>query len=809
LNLNEKFFLYLCKEGAKKRNINLEDPIYKNRFKHELEVIKEGNLIDYHLIVQDMINWAKKEGIMVGLSRGSSAGSLICYLLGITGVDPLKYGLIFERYLSRARFKTKSGQADIDVDYMASRRDEVFDYLKEKYGNDCVARVPNLVRYHVKQAIRDLSRVNKIPISEVNIVTKKIPNGISLEEAMEIPEVKKFCNKYPEVGEILPELYGTIKMRSIHAGAVVVSDKPIEEYASIERVSQTDCICFDKDALESIGFVKYDCLSLKILDVLARTLDLIKETTGEKIELPTEFEDKKVYETIFQKGLTLGVHQFESQLLTNTAKKLQINDFNTLVDCTSIIRPGTLRSGDADKYIKRKLGEEEVTYQHPLLEPILKNTQGIIIYQEQQMKIANQVAGMPLEETEILRKLISKSKGVQALDEYKDKFIKGCIVNDVSEEVANEIWQSIREAANYSFNFSHAIGYSGISFQCAWLKTYYPKQFLTALMEFEKDEILLQAVGELRELGFNVLYPDINESKESTMIKENGDIIFGFGDIENIGPKSVEDIIAKQPYSSFEDFMERRDTRVTNIRVIRHLIQSGAFDKFGRRDELYYRISPDEEYQEWDDREMILRQLEVLDMPPEIPLIDFYDCPFDIETISVNEIDWEDVQDEIYIKGVISKVVHKVGYSLFNLTAEGGTINVLVGEEIVERFSPILEVGIPVLVKAHQVKDRERLYGDFILPFENYEKYEKEIRYISGESQEQLKYLKEQGGRGEYDLVVSASTFTSKRGNKGCRIVFASGERLMSFNHEKPIYAGDILQYHLSKHPFINIISRY
>ena len=803
---NTDFLIALCKKGAKEKNIDLSNEVYKERFEKELNVIKDGDLIDYHLIVFDIVKEARKRGILVGPGRGSASGSLINFLLNITQIDPIEHNLIFERYLSKARFKSGSGNADIDIDFMSSRRDEVFDFIKEKYGADCVAQIVNYVTFGVKQGLRDISRSQNIPIAEVNIAAKAIEDGATLEEALEVNEVKMFLNRYPKVALLLPKIIGMIKTRSVHAAGIVICPQPIEEYASIERVNQRNCVCYDKRTLESMNFLKVDCLALKALDIVSKSLELIKE----KIILPLKFNDKEVYK-IFSNGYTNGIFQFESQLLTNMVKKLQVDNFKELVDATSIIRPGSLRSGDSDRYVKRKLKQETISYQDPSLEPILKDRKGIIIYQEDLMTITNQIGGISLEETEVLRKIVSDSKGSEALDEYKEQFILGAIKNRVSKKNAENIWKSIREAGGYLFNLSHGTSYTALSFQMAWLKNFFPKEFLTSLMYFEEDFKLSEAARELRELGWNVRTPDINESNSHVSILSNGDIIFGLNDIESVGEKAVENIIANRPYFSFNDFMERREARQVNIRVIRNLITAGAFDAFGDRDVLYYSVTPDEKRETWDEKKTLLKQLEVLDIPPKTPIISFYDYPFDTETTNISEIDWETALDEIYVKGVITKINPKKGYTLFNMTGEGGTVNVLAGEEVVNRFSQVFDAGVgnPVLIKAHIVEGKERLYADMIIPFEGYEEYEEELNYINGNSIKRLEYLKEQS-RNNVGLVTSSNYFRSKKGNKGSRIVFSDGNRYMDFGKENyPLLAGNIIEYQISQNPFINVINKY
>lgn len=806
---HDEYLEYLCREGAVKLGIDLSKKEYKDRLEEELSVIKEGGIATYFLITENIIFEAKKMDIMRGPGRGSSSGSLVCYLIGITMIDPLRFDLLFERFLNPTR--AKMGMfPDIDMDFQKSRRKELMGYIKRKYGEDSVAGIPTLSRSGVKSAIRDLARIESIPIAEVNRVTKKIPDGLPLDLAMKIPEVKEFCGKYSRLNRLLPQLTGSIRHRGTHAAGLVITPDPVINYLAFEKIKGELKVCFDKDIVEEIGLLKWDILGLKTLDVVNDAIRFIKQEHNVDIVLPMDLNDPKVY-NLFNSGKLLGVFQFETANLTSFAKRVNIDSFKLLYDTTSISRPGPAHSGDADIYIQRRHDPNKIKYAHPMLESVLKDTYGVLVYQEQIIETVKKLAGISPSDAQRIQKLVAKSKGVEELDKYKKQFIEGSRRNDVDVKIAESIWSSIRESGAYLFNESHAVAYSVLSYWCAWLKVYYPKEFLTALMRWEEGEVLSRAVEELRDLDVEVLTPDINISQDRTIIDEKGRVVFGVGDIEQVGPKAVEDILENQPYKSFEDFMNKRNPSVTNIRVIRNLILAGAFDQFKRRDELYYLADLEEEKHTWDDREMWLRQTGVLSMPPETPLIDFYDDPFEVELTSIDRIDWTDIQDEIYIKGIISKLNPKTGYTIFNITGEGGIVNVLASEEVMERFSTVFDsgVGTPILLKAHMVRGRERLYADIILPFKGYEKYQKEINYVSGDSEKRLIHLKE-ASRNNIGLVVSSNYFTSKNGNRGTRILFNDGEKIMNFEKEiDDILAGDIMEYRITNSPFCKILRKY
>jgi DNA polymerase-3 subunit alpha len=783
------------------------------RIRYELNIIEEKGLADYFLIVRDVISHARQTGILVGPGRGSAAGSLVSYLIGITRINPLEHDLLFERFLN----PTRQDPADIDTDFQSTRREEVIDYLRDRYGMECVAKIPTISRYGVKVALRDLSRIESIPIPEVNNVTAKIPTGASLNEALHIPEVRDFCKKYPRVGRLLPDLYGSVRHRSIHAAGVVITPTPISDYFSMERVTREHCVCFDKDVVEQLGLLKLDILGLRTLDVIQRAITLINEYHDIEIDqdsLPSQFNDPDVFE-IFRKGLTLGVFQFETQALTEFSKKMEVDSFELLTATTALIRPGPLHSGDADRYLRRKNGKEAVSYMHDSLKDILGETYGVILYQEQIMQVVNQVGGLPLSDAENIRKLVSKSKGSEALDKYKDAFINGAILNGVEEGAAESIWDTIREAGAYSFNKSHAVSYTAISYWCAWLKLYYPREFLVALMDFEEDEILTQATIELRELGYDVRMPHINDSGVSVEVDKNGDIIFGLSNVKNVGPKAIDDILAKRPFKSFDDFMERRNGSITNVRVIRHLVQAGAFDDFGERYKLYYEVTPDEEYHEWTEKEMVLKQVDVLEMPPHKAVSDFYDVPFDIPITPIKDIDWSDVSDEVYIKGTIVSFHMKEGYAYMNLTDGTGTVNVLLGEEQIYQYKNKIDFdnNANIILKAHMVEGRERLYSDMMIDLEKYDKveFEKEYEYMDNGRQDTLRIIESEATiQDKIGLVVTSGYFTSKKGNRGCRILLSNTESLMCFQDlREDVMPGDIIKYSISKKPFINIHEKW
>jgi DNA polymerase-3 subunit alpha len=792
----------ICKKRAEE--LGLWEEKYIQRLRYELGIISEKGFEDYFLILRDLVSYAKGRGILVGPGRGSAAGSLVSFLLEITMIDPLKYDLYFERFLNPAR----PDLPDIDVDFQASRRQEVFDYIKEKYGEDHTCKIVTYSRFHIKQVIRDLCRIFDIPMSKVNRLSKAIPPTIkTLKDAEVIPEVREFFRENPQIYQLAIQLHGAIRQKSVHAAGVVITPEPITEYMAREKVKGEMCSCFDMNTIDQLGLLKIDILALKTLDVIAKTLQLIPDS----VALPLEFEDPEVYK-VFQDGWTLGVFQFESSLLTGMSKKLRISDFKTLYAATTIARPGPLHSGEANRYICCSRGKKEPHYIHESIKPIVEETCGVILFQEQTMRIAVEFAGFSMVEAEKLRKIIGKSKGVEAIDKYKTKFIQGAKENKIKEEIAQEVWDIIRESGAYSFNKSHAVSYSAISYWCAWLKQYYPKEFLTALMVYEEDEMQDKAVRELRELGYEVLPPNINISKQSVSIGKDGKIYMGISDVEGIGQKATDEILLYQPYSSFDDFISKVQKRKVNSKVVKNLIQAGAFDEFGRRDQHYYTFSS-EDYEEWDIKEMMKRQNMVLDMPAEKPLIEFYEDKFEqhINITPMKEIDFNEERKEVWVKGVISdytlrdsngpEVLPSANKMVFFKIDDGTRkTECFVSPEQQLLFGKMLGEAEPVIIKAHVFPGYDKLYVDGVINLAHEEwNVPVFMKYVEGREVK------------EGNVVISCSYHVSKSSNKPYARVALEGEPddwLIFDLDNDPICAGEIVVWSYNKQPFMEVEKR-
>jgi DNA polymerase-3 subunit alpha len=811
--MNEREEIYnLCKIRAKE--LGLWEPEYQDRLDYELQIISDKGFEDYFLIFRDIIQFAKRERILVGPGRGSAAGSLVSYLLGITKIDPLKYGLFFERFLNPSR----PDLPDIDTDFQSSRREEIFKNIKQTWGEEYTCRISTYSKFHVKQVLRDLCRIHGVPNNVAFKIAKVIPKEVTaLAEAEQIPEVQKFFKEYPEIHELAGRLQGSIRQKSVHAAGIVITPTPIWDFMPTEMIKGQLCSAFDMNTIDQLGLLKLDILGLKTLDVIAKALDLIG--AWEEI-LPTEFEDEKVYD-IFKEGRTLGVFQFESSLLTGLSQSLQISDFRTLYAATTIARPGPLHSGETAHYKKRHAGEEPTSYLHEKMKPITSETYGLLLFQEQTMQTSKEVAGFADVEAENLRKVISKSKGFEVIDKYKKMFVEGAMNLDVSEAVANQIWDIIRESGAYSFNKAHAVSYSAISYWCAWLKTYYPKEFLVALMNYERREMQEKAVRELREIGEQVLPPSINKSQEGVSIADDGRIYMGIRDVEGVGDKATEEVIKNAPYTSFDDFISRVQRRRCNAKVVKNLIQAGAFDEFGRRDRLYYSFSK-ETYEEWDIQEMMQRQAMVLDMPAEKPLIDFFENKFEqhIQITPLRDIDITYGNEEIYVRGVISDFSVKNSTSsvcfsnidkmaFFNIDDGTGKSECFIAPEQLKIFGHMLGDVEAVIIKAHTIPERDTLYVDGVISLTHDDwNVDTFMKYVRGREKE-LENINTDSRKN----IVTSVTYRISKGGAGSpyarlELKDFSGDALAFSVDEDVIIPGEIIIWNSNQEPFVNIEER-
>ncbi len=595
----------LCEEGIPKRYPEEKRKEATERLKEEMEVITGANLSSYFLIVQDFVNWAKKQRIVVGPGRGSAGGSIIAYLLGITNIDPLRYELLFERFLNPGRAKVSL--PDIDLDFADRRRDEVIHYIAEKYGKDNVAQIITFGTMAARAAIRDVGRTLGYSYSYCDKIAKMIPFGSSLKETKESSSEFRQLYDTDEDAKLLidhaEKLEGVVRHASTHACGVVISDSPLYNTVPLQNPTQNEETVITQYAMEDVedmGLLKMDLLGLKNLTIIEDTLKRIHAVRGKSLDIESvPLDDDKAFE-ILKEGKTVGIFQLESGGMQRYLKQLRPTNIEEVIAMVSLYRPGPMKF--IPDYIERKHGNKEITYLHPSLKTILEPTYGVCVYQEQVMKIAQHLAGYTLEEADVLRKAIGK-KIEKLLRGQKEKFISGITQNGIEKEVGEKLWSWIEPFAQYSFNKSHAAAYAQVAYQTAYLKAHYPKEFMSSLLTADQDdtERIGVLIEDCRKMGIEVLPPDINESFMGfSVVPDRNEIRFGLSAIKNVGLKIVEDIVkerkANGPFSSLDDFLTRVDSQNLNKKSMESLILAGAFDKFKERGELSHNLEKILEY---------------------------------------------------------------------------------------------------------------------------------------------------------------------------------------------------------------------
>ena len=582
----EDFLLELCEKGLSDKNIK-DDPEVQKRLEHELKIIKHMGFISYFLIVWDFIAYAKSQNIPVGPGRGSAAGSLVSYLLGITDLNPLKYGLLFERFLNPERM----GLPDIDIDFCYERRQEVIDYVTQKYGQENVAQIITFGTMQARAVIRDVGRVMAIPYADVDRIAKLVPVelDITLKKALESePELNNLYKNDPIITKLINialSLEGLNRHASVHAAGVIISDKPLNNYMPVFKTTDDQITTgYSMGTLEKIGLLKVDFLGLRTLTVIDETLKLIKKNHNIQIDLDKlPLDDLNTYK-LLASSHTIGIFQVESSGMRDLLKKLIPERFEDLIALLALYRPGPIGSGMLDDFMKRKHGVIPIKYEHPKLESILKETYGIMVYQEQIMQIASVLAGFSLAQADILRKAMGK-KIPEVMEKERKNFLSGCIKNGIKESTASKIFDLIEYFSGYGFNKSHSTAYALISYRTAYLKANYPVEFMTALLTSERDNTdkIVEYVNESLRMGLKVQPPDINESEALFKVQDRSTIRFGLMAIKNVGRGAAESIVAQREkikYSSLEDLCERVDLRLANRKVLESLIKCGALDFF-------------------------------------------------------------------------------------------------------------------------------------------------------------------------------------------------------------------------------------
>jgi DNA polymerase-3 subunit alpha len=577
-------------QRLKRKNSDLDENLYRQRLDYEIKVIKEMGFSGYFLIVADFIRYAKETGVPVGPGRGSAAGSLVAYSLGITDLDPLAHGLIFERFLNPAR----KSMPDIDVDFCIEGREDIYKYVAEKYGGgDYVAQIITFGKLKTRAVIRDVGRALDIPLREVDAIAKMVPDvlNISLDAALkQEPRLAELVEKDPQVAELIQicrVLEGLPRHASTHAAGVVISDRPLVDYLPLYRGKKGEVVTqFDMKIVEKIGLVKFDFLGLRNLTVIAKTLALIARQGKQPPDLENiDLADAATYR-LLAAGDTTGVFQLESSGMKDLLVRLKPECFDDVIALVALYRPGPMESGMIDDYVARKHGKKAVKYLVPELEPILKETYGVIVYQEQVMKIAGTLARYSMAEADDLRKAMGK-KITEIMAQHRDRFLKGATENNIPAEKAAKIFDLIEKFGGYGFNKSHSAAYALIAYQTAYLKAHFPVEFMASLLtsEMHSSDGVMKFIAECRYHDITILPPDINSGEQEFTV-DGSKIRFGLVAVKNVGENAIDAIVearGDQSFVSLFDFCERVDLKKVNKRVVESLIKCGAFDSTGEK----------------------------------------------------------------------------------------------------------------------------------------------------------------------------------------------------------------------------------
>jgi DNA polymerase-3 subunit alpha len=574
----------------------LKKPIsdYEQRLAREIEIIQQMQFAGYFLIVWDFIRYAKENSIPVGPGRGSAAGSLVSYSLGITDLDPLQHELLFERFLNPERVSLP----DVDVDFCMNRRGEVINYVTQKYGRENVAQIITFGTMQAKAAIKDVGRAMEIPYADVDRIAKMVPAqlNITLDQALkDSPSLQQAYENDAQVRELLDtakKLEGLVRNAGVHAAGVVIAPRPLTELVPLHRTKNDEIVtAFDMGAIEKMGLLKMDFLGLTTLTILDDTLKLIAQTTGKTLTLnDIPLEDTETYEKVFHKGLTSGVFQFESGGMRDVLRRYRPDSIEDLTALNALYRPGPIQGGMIDDFIERKHGRRKIEYELPELKEILQETLGVIVYQEQVMQIANRLAGYSLGEADLLRRAMGK-KQAEEMAAQRERFLRGAHERGYPAKKAEKIFDLMAQFAGYGFNKSHSAAYALLAYHTAYLKTHYPVEFMAALLTSvtgSTDDVV-KYINECREVGIPVEPPDINVS-DANFTPHGQAIRFGLAAVKNVGGNAIESIVAGRRklgrFRSIYEFCEHVDLRLLNKRVLESLVKSGAMDSLGRRAQL-------------------------------------------------------------------------------------------------------------------------------------------------------------------------------------------------------------------------------
>jgi len=581
------FLRELVMQGLQNRYQGHPDALHLERAEYELRIIEQMGFVDYFLVVWDLIKTARDKGIPVGPGRGSGAGSLVAYALTITNIDPIRYNLLFERFLNPDRVS----MPDFDLDFCYTRRPELIEYVREKYGYENVSQIITFGRMLAKQAIRNVGRVMGMNFGDVDRIAKLVPDElkITLKDSLEKePELKNLVKTDPQIAKLwnlATRLEGTIGTLGTHAAGVIICDEPLTEHVPLFQASGSDVVAtqFEMKTAEQIGLLKMDFLGLRTLTVVHDAVRFIKENRGVHIDIDAlEPDDRLTYE-LLRSGRTTGVFQLESSGMRDLSRRIGLESLEEICALVALYRPGPMQL--KDQYIENKHNPAKLTYDHPLLEPILKETYGVALYQEQVMQIVQALAGFSLGQADELRRAMAKKKA-DLMERQGEQFLKGAKENGIDEETATSLFQKIEQFAGYGFNKSHSMAYAFVAYQTAFLKANYPVEFMAALLTSESGNLdkVAQYIEECRRMGIEILPPDVNHSSYGFNV-EGSAIRFGMGAVKNVGRDPVEAIQAEReangPYKDLFDFCARLDSRVLNRRVLESLNRAGAFESTG------------------------------------------------------------------------------------------------------------------------------------------------------------------------------------------------------------------------------------
>ncbi len=742
----DQFLARLAEQGLRKKLGDAVPEGYHERMKTELDVIKRMGYASYFLIVWDFIRYARTQGIPVGPGRGSAAGSLVSYCIDITEIDPIKYNLLFERFLNPERVS----MPDIDVDFCQDRRSEVISYVSEKYGKDHVAQIITFGTMAAKAAIRDVGRAMNVPYAEADRIAKLVPNTpkITIEAALRAePQLKELYDTDEKVKELLDiamRLEGLNRHASTHAAGVVISPDPLTEYTPLYKASSDESIMtqFDMGSVEGIGLLKFDFLGLKTLTVIKKTLDHIRES-GRELDLNSiSLEDQATYE-LLSSGHTTGIFQLESAGMKDILVKMTPNRFEDLIALVALYRPGPIGSGMIDDFIKRKKGKIPVRYELTQLKEILDETYGVILYQEQVMRIAHKLADFSLGQADILRKAMGK-KNIEAMEKQKEHFVRGAVKNKIPEKKAVRIFDLMGLFAEYGFNKSHSAAYAYVSYQTAYLKAHYPVEFMAATLSADMNDTdkIVKSINECRNMKIQMLPPDINLSGREFRVIRNS-IRFGLEAVKGVGGAAIESIIQVRdeggPFNSVADFIQRVDTRKVNKKVLESLVKAGAFDTMGvtrasAMDEVTSLLNGSSAVKdfgqqsffgesagpespaapEWDEAELLKNEKEALGFYiTGHPLTRYNKILEKIRAKKTVELEHAPDKEDIVIGGILRvikrKNVKSTGDLMAYVTLEDGegSIEVIVFSELYKNSVELLKKDMPVLVKGNIDRDEK------------------------------------------------------------------------------------------------------